>query len=127
MDDTALPVLFFDGGIPDLYRDLVEGRAIAVGPDDATSPSPTARSPAASARGTHRCSRRAHGSASCRGPASATTTSTSPTAAAAGVVVCYAPQAPTVSTAEHTIALMLAVTKHMPVLQARAPPGCRAR
>src|SRR5687767_1167817 len=35
MDDTALPVLFFDGGLPDLYRDLIEGRAIAVGPDDA--------------------------------------------------------------------------------------------
>ena len=35
MDDTALPVLFFDGGIPDHFRDLIEGRAIAVGPDDA--------------------------------------------------------------------------------------------
>ena len=35
MDDTALPVLFFDGGLPDVYRDLIEGRAVAVGPDDA--------------------------------------------------------------------------------------------
>ena len=35
MDESDLPVLFFDGGLPDLYRDLVEGRAIAVGPDDA--------------------------------------------------------------------------------------------
>ncbi|MGI9644001.1 MAG: NAD(P)-dependent oxidoreductase, partial [Ilumatobacteraceae bacterium] len=48
-------------------------------------------------------------------------------AAAAGVVVCNAPDAPTVSTAEHTMALMLAVTKELPWLQARAEAGERGR
>ena len=33
---------------------------------------------------------------------------------AAGVIVCNAPLAPMVSTAEHTMALILAVTKHLP-------------
>ena len=32
-------------------------------------------------------------------------------ATARGIAVCFAPDAPTVSTAEHTVALMLAVTK----------------
>lgn len=44
-------------------------------------------------------------------------------ARAAGVVVCNAPDAPTVSTAEHTIALMLAVTKELPRQQVRAAAG----
>ena len=42
---------------------------------------------------------------------------------AAGVVVCNAPDAPTVSTAEHTIALLLALTKELPRQQARAAAG----
>jgi D-3-phosphoglycerate dehydrogenase len=41
----------------------------------------------------------------------------------AGVVVCNAPDAPTVSTAEHTMALILAITKELPWLQARAHAG----
>ena len=45
----------------------------------------------------------------------------------AGVVVCNAPDAPTVSTAEHTMALMLAVTKELPSLRARANAGERAK
>jgi len=43
----------------------------------------------------------------------------------AGVVVCNAPDAPTVSTAEHTIALMLAVTKNLRGLSTRADEGRR--
>ncbi len=43
----------------------------------------------------------------------------------AGVVVCNAPDAPTVSTAEHTIALLLAITKQLPALQSRADAGER--
>ena len=30
-----LPILFFDHPLPDAYRNLVDGRAIAVGPDNA--------------------------------------------------------------------------------------------
>ena len=33
--DQQLPILYFDHPLPDAYRDLIEGRAIAVGPDDA--------------------------------------------------------------------------------------------
>ena len=44
-------------------------------------------------------------------PASGTTPSTWSAASARGVAVCFAPDAPTVSTAEHTVALLLAVTK----------------
>lgn len=44
-------------------------------------------------------------------------------ATAAGVVVCNGPASPTVSTAEHTMALMLAVTKELPALAARAQTG----
>ena len=33
--DQQLPILYFDHPFPEAYRDLVEGRAIAVGPDDA--------------------------------------------------------------------------------------------
>lgn len=44
-------------------------------------------------------------------------------ATAAGVVVCNGPASPTVSTAEHTMALMLAVTKELPALAARARTG----
>ena len=43
----------------------------------------------------------------------------------AGVVVCNAPDAPTVSTAEHTIALMMAVTKNLRGLSTRADEGRR--
>lgn len=44
-------------------------------------------------------------------------------AAAAGVVICNGPDSPTVSTAEHTLALILAVTKELPIQQARASLG----
>ncbi len=44
-------------------------------------------------------------------------------AVAAGVTVCNAPDAPTVSTAEHTMALMLAITKELPWLRDRANAG----
>ncbi len=41
----------------------------------------------------------------------------------AGVVVCNSPAAPSVSTAEHTTALILALTKELPIQQARATQG----
>jgi D-3-phosphoglycerate dehydrogenase len=41
-------------------------------------------------------------------------------ARAAGVVVCNGPDSPTVSTAEHTVALLMALTKELPIQQARA-------
>lgn len=44
-------------------------------------------------------------------------------ASEAGVVVCNGPDSPTVSTAEHAIALMMAVTKELPIQQGRAGEG----
>ena len=44
-------------------------------------------------------------------------------ATAAGVVVCNGPDSPTVSTAEHTMMLMLAVTKELPAKQQRSRDG----
>jgi len=41
----------------------------------------------------------------------------------AGVIVCNGPESPTVSTAEHTVALILSVTKELPAKQARARDG----
>lgn len=46
-------------------------------------------------------------------------------ARAARVVVCNGPNSPTVSTSEHTMALMLAVTKQLPIQQARANQGLK--
>jgi len=44
-------------------------------------------------------------------------------AEAAGVIVCNGPDSPTVSTAEHAIALMMAITKELPAKQNRAAQG----
>ena len=44
-------------------------------------------------------------------------------ATAAGITVCYAPAAPTVSTAEHAVALMMSITKGLDAAQARAAEG----
>ena len=46
-----------------------------------------------------------------------------PAATAAGVIVCNGPDSPTVSTAEHTMALMFAVTKELPAKTKRAVEG----
>jgi phosphoglycerate dehydrogenase-like enzyme len=46
--------------------------------------------------------------------------------ASVGVAVCNTPQAPAVSTAEHTMALLLAVTKHLPHHIDRARQGLKA-
>lgn len=44
----------------------------------------------------------------------------------AGVVVCNAPDAPTVSTAEHTLALLLAACRDLPTMTARSAQGLGA-
>jgi D-3-phosphoglycerate dehydrogenase len=118
-----LPILFFDHPLPDAYRDLVDGRAIAVGPDDADLGAAHAvlagaRRPwdaEAFALGSNMkvISRIGIGYDNVDVPA----------AAAAGVIVCNAPDAPSVSTAEHTLMLMLAVVKNLPAQMDRARQG----
>ncbi len=109
-DDTAPPVFFFDRVVPEAVAELVEGRAIVTGPDDAD----LGRADVVIAG-----SRRWDGAAMDLAPRLRVISRTGVgydtvdvvAATARGVAVCFAPDAPTVSTAEHTIALMLAVTK----------------
>ena len=118
-----LPILFFDHPLPDAYRDLVEGRAIAVGPDD--NDLGTADAVLAGAKRAWDAEAFALGSAlkviSRIGIGYDNVDV--PAAAAAGVIVCNAPDAPSVSTAEHTLMLMLAVVKNLPDQSERARRG----
>lgn len=116
--------MFVDHPFPEVYRDLVAGRAVVVGngTDDGL-----ADADAILAGATR--------------PWDAPAFSLAPNckvisrvgvgydnvvvadAAAAGIVVCNTPLAPTVSTAEHALALLFAVTKHLPHHIARARGG----
>ncbi|HZX56587.1 MAG TPA: hypothetical protein VFE86_18000, partial [Ilumatobacteraceae bacterium] len=103
--DQQLPILYFDHPLPDAYRDLVEGRAIAVGPDDAELT--TADAVLAGAKRPWNAEAFALGSAlkvlSRIGIGYDNVDVAAATAA--GVTVCNAPDAPSVSTAEHTLML----------------------
>jgi phosphoglycerate dehydrogenase-like enzyme len=121
---SSMPCVFVDHPFPDEYRDLVDGRVeiVGSGTDDGLD-----RAIAVLA-GAER-------------PWNAAAFATSPdirvvsrvgvgydnvdiaAATDADVVVCNTPQAPTVSTAEHAVALMLAVTKCLPRHQRRARDG----
>jgi D-3-phosphoglycerate dehydrogenase / 2-oxoglutarate reductase len=119
---SLLPVLFFDRDLPDEFRDLVSGRAIAVGPHDYELDA---------ADGVIAGMRTWDAETMARAPRLRVISRTGvgydtvdlAAATAAGITVCYAPQAPTVSTAEHTIALIMAVTKGLRASQDRAVHG----
>lgn len=113
---------FFDRPVPPGYEALLAGRAVAVGPDDAELPGAVAVIAGP---------RRWDAAAMDLGPDLRVISRTgigydTVDVAAAnerGIVVCNAPDAPTVSTAEHTVALMLAITKHLPSQHARSNAG----
>lgn len=125
VDETSsLPVLFVDHPFPEVYRDLVEGRAILVGNGtddgldqaDAILAGATRPWNAAALAAASRCkviSRVGVGYDNV----------SVDDAAAVGITVCNTPLAPTVSTAEHAIALLFAITKHLPHQIARAGQG----
>jgi D-3-phosphoglycerate dehydrogenase len=121
MTDT-LPVLFFDRPLPDEFHDLVDGRAVVVGPHDADL---------ASADAVIAGMRRWDATSMALGPQLRVIsrigvgydTVDVAAASAAGITVCYAPEAPTVSTAEHAVALMMSTTKGLDAAQARANEG----
>ena len=121
--DQQLPILYFDHPFPEAYRDLVEGRAIAVGPDDADLT--TAHAVLAGAKRSWDADAFALGSAlkviSRIGIGYDNVDVAAATAA--GVIVCNAPDAPSVSTAEHTLMLMLAIVKNLPAQIDRARQG----
>ncbi|HEY4607816.1 MAG TPA: NAD(P)-dependent oxidoreductase [Ilumatobacteraceae bacterium] len=121
--DQQLPILYFDHPLPDAYRDLVDGRAIAVGPND--SELTTADAVLAGAKRPWNAEAFALGSAlkvlSRIGIGYDNVDVAA--AAAAGVTVCNAPDAPSVSTAEHTLMLLLASVKNLPEQIERAGQG----
>lgn len=123
---AELPVLFVDHPFPDTYRDLVDGRAVVVGSgtDDGLDRADAILAGAV---------RRWDASAFALAPKARVISRVGvgydnvvvADATAAGVVVCNTPLAPMVSTAEHTLALMLAVTKHLPHHVERARQGLK--
>ncbi len=120
---VTLPKLFVDHPLPDAYRDLVDGRAVAVGPDDADLAAADAVLAGAK--------RPWNAEAFALGPNLKVISRIGigydnvdvDAAVAAGVTVCNAPDAPTVSTAEMTLMLMLAVTKNLAAQTERARQG----
>ncbi len=123
---SALPLLFVDHPFPDVYHDLVDGRArlVGCGTDDGLD---IAEAVIAGA------SRPWDASAFALAPALKVISRVGvgydnvnvADATVAGVVVCNAPMAPLVSTAEHTVMMMLAITKHLPHQVARCKQGLK--
>ena len=122
MANDRLPVLFFESPLAPEHADLIAGRATAIGPN---------RGDLAGADGVIAASGRWDAAALAGAPRVKVVSRTgvgydavdAPGLRAAGVECCYAPGAPTVSTAEHAMALLLAVTKDLPALHARAKAG----
>ena len=121
--DEQLPILYFDHPFPEAYRDLIEGRAVAVGPDDADLA--TAHAVLAGAKRSWDAEAFALGGSlkviSRIGIGYDNVDVAAATAA--GVIVCNAPDAPSVSTAEHALMLMLAIVKNLPAQTERARQG----
>ena len=122
---SGLPVVFFDTPLPDAYRDLVEGRLEVVGPDSGLG---RAIAVIAGARV------RWDAAMLAGGPSVRVVSRTGigydnidlDAARERGVTVCNAPEAPSVSTAEHTVALMMAATKRLRTTTAIADRGEKA-
>jgi len=120
---VSVPILFFDRDFPAEYSHLIDGRAVVSGPDDVDLP--TADAIVAGATRPWNAAAFALGrrlKVISRVGVGYDNVSVAD-ATAAGIVVCNTPLAPTVSTAEHTIMLMLAVAKQLPDLQVRARAG----
>jgi D-3-phosphoglycerate dehydrogenase / 2-oxoglutarate reductase len=119
----TLPILFFDQEFPEVYQELVAGRAIAVGPGDQFLAN--ADAVIAGARRSWDAEAFALGRSMKVISRSGIGYDNVNVAAAtkAGVIVCNAPDAPTVSTSELAITLMLAVGRDLPAQQARAREG----
>lgn len=121
---ASVPCVFVDHPFPDEYRDLADGRVeiVGSGTDDGLD----------RAIGVLAGAERAWNAATFAATPAVRVVSrvgvgydnvNIDDAVAAGVIVCNTPHAPTVSTAEHTVALMLAVTKCLTRHQQRARRG----
>jgi D-3-phosphoglycerate dehydrogenase len=120
-----LPLLFFDRELPPEYADLVVGRARVGGPGDGELAEADAVVAALRRWDDEAMAVGAKLKVISRIGVGYDTVDVA-AATARGIVVCHAPAAPTVSTAEHTIALLLAVTKRLPALMSRAVEGLAA-
>jgi phosphoglycerate dehydrogenase-like enzyme len=126
MPPAGLPLLFVDHPFPDAYRDLVDGRVEVAGSgtDEGLDRAVAVLAGA---------SRPWNAAAFALAPRVTVISRVGvgydnvdvADAVAAGVTVCNTPLAPTVSTAEHTMALLFAVTKHLPHHVDRARAGLR--
>lgn len=122
-----LPLLFVDHPFPELYRDLVDGRAqlVGLGTDDRLEVADALLVSAARPWNAVAFALAPRAKVISRVGVGYDNVDVA-AAAAAGITVCNTPIAPMVSTAEHTLALLLAVTKHLPQQVARARQGLRA-
>ena len=125
-EQSELPLLFVDHPFPDVYRDLVDGRAqlVGMGTDDGLDVADAILAGAVrpwNAEAFNLCSRVKVISRVGVGYDNVDVAA----ATAAGVTVCNTPLAPMVSTAEHTLALVFAITKHLPHHIARARRGLK--
>ncbi len=121
---SDLPLLFVDHPFPDLYRDLVDGRAIICGSgsDERLDAADAVIAGATRLWDATACALAPRLRVISRVGVGYDNVRVAD-AAAAGVVVCNTPLAPTVSTAEHTMALLLAITKYLPHQIDRARQG----
>lgn len=120
-----LPLLFFDREFPSEHADLVAGRARITGPADDQLAEADAVVAALRRWDDDAMALAVKLKVISRLGVGYDTVDVA-AATARGIVVCHAPAGPTVSTAEHTIALLLAVTKRLPVLMRRAAEGLPA-
>jgi len=120
-----VPLLFFDRELPPEYADLVVGRARVCGPGDGELSEADAVVAALRRWDDDAMAAGAKLKVISRIGVGYDTVDVA-AATARGIVVCHAPAAPTVSTAEHTVALLLAVTKRLPALMSRAVEGLAA-
>jgi len=123
---AQFPLLFVDHPFPDLYADLVDGRATIVGSgsDDDLDRADAVIAGAVRLWDAEQFALAPNLTVISRVGVGYDNVDVAD-AHAAGVIVCNAPLAPMVSTAEHTMALLLAVTKHLPHQTARSAEGLK--
>jgi phosphoglycerate dehydrogenase-like enzyme len=123
---SDLPRLFVDHPFPDAYDELVAGRAVIVGSgtDDGLDTADAILAGAVRAWNAAAFALAPNAKVISRVGVGYDNVDVAD-ATAAGVVVCNTPIAPMVSTAEHTLALIFAVTKHLPHHVERARQGLR--
>ena len=123
---SDLPLLFVDHPFPDLYQDLVDGRATVVGSgtDAGLGTADAILAGAVRPWNAHAFVLAPNARVISRVGVGYDNVIVAD-AAAAGITVCNTPIAPMVSTAEHALALMFAVTKHLPAHVERSRSGLK--